>query len=46
MSKLGKEGHKRHFWKSLSHKKTKGCIVIVFSNSKGGKREKQGEKMH
>ena len=46
MSKLEKEGYKRHFWKSLSHKKTKSCIVIVFLNSKGGKREKQWEKMH
>ena len=24
---MGKEGHKLHFWKSLSHKKTKSCIV-------------------
>ena len=43
MSKLGKEGHKRHFWKSLIHKKTKSCIVLIFSNSKEAKRGwKQG----
>ena len=37
MSKLGKEGHKRHFWKSLSHKKTKSCIVSSLSNKRNEK---------
>ena len=37
MSKLGKEGHQRHFWKSLSHKKTKSCIVSSLSNKRNEK---------
>ena len=44
MSKLGKEGHKRHFWKSLSHKKTKSFIVSSLSkkrNEKTWEREKK-----
>ena len=42
MSKLGKDGHKRHFWKSLSHKKTKSCIVSSLAKKEMRKRGKGG----
>ena len=44
MSKLGKEGHKRHFWKSLSHKKTKSCIVSSLSIKRNEKTWERGKK--
>ena len=34
MSKLGKEGQNGHFWICFKWKKTKECIVLVFSKSK------------
>ena len=47
MSKLGKKRHKHHFWKSLSHKKTKSCIVLSYplnirQNVKWGTKNGQG----
>ena len=46
MSKLGKEEHKRHFWKSLSHKMTKSCIVSSLSNKRNEKTWGRGKRSY
>ena len=38
MSKLGKAGHKCHFWNCLSRKKDKTCIVLSLTNEIEGKK--------